>query len=139
MGDTHTEREREREREAETQREKQTPRREPDAGLNPGTPGSRPDPKADAQPLSHVGALKERETFKRLLATPKCVGSTSRLEIYLRVTVAVLSSNSTGQQDGNSGSILWDSPEEDSFFFRKQSFALTAFTRLDEAHRHYKD
>ena len=24
-------------------------------GLNPGTPGSRPEPKADAQPLSHPG------------------------------------------------------------------------------------
>ena len=30
--------------------------REPDAGLNPRTPGSRPEPKADAQPLSHPGA-----------------------------------------------------------------------------------
>ena len=40
------------EREAETQREKQTPRREPDVGLSPGTPGSHPKPKTDAQPLS---------------------------------------------------------------------------------------
>ena len=29
--------------------------RSPDVGLNPGTPGSYPDPKADAQPLSHPG------------------------------------------------------------------------------------
>ena len=38
-------------REAETprQREKQAPCREPDAGLDPGTPGSCPEPKADAQ------------------------------------------------------------------------------------------
>ena len=35
------------------QREQQAPCREPDAGLNPRTPGSRPEPKADAQPLSH--------------------------------------------------------------------------------------
>ena len=35
------------------QREKQAPCRESDAGLEPGTPGSRPEPKADAQPLSH--------------------------------------------------------------------------------------
>ena len=28
---------------------------EPDVGLDPGTPGSRPGPKADAQPLSHPG------------------------------------------------------------------------------------
>ena len=36
-------------------REKQAPRREPDAGLNPGIPGSRPGPKAGAKPLSHPG------------------------------------------------------------------------------------
>ena len=29
---------------------------EPDAGLDPGTPGSQPGPKADAEPLSHPGA-----------------------------------------------------------------------------------
>ena len=33
----------------------QGPRREPDVGLDPRTPGSRPEPKADAQPLSHPG------------------------------------------------------------------------------------
>ena len=43
----HTERQRHR------QREKQAPCKEPDAGLNPRTPGSRPGPEADAQPLSH--------------------------------------------------------------------------------------
>ena len=37
------------------QREKQTPRREPDVGLDPGTPGSCPGPRADVQPLSHPG------------------------------------------------------------------------------------
>ena len=40
------------------QREKQTPHREPDVGLDPGTPGtpgSRPGPKAGAKPLSHPG------------------------------------------------------------------------------------
>ena len=31
--------------------------REPDAGLNPRTPGSRPELKADAQPRSHPGIL----------------------------------------------------------------------------------
>ena len=50
----HTERERQRHR----QKEKQSPRRELDAGLNPGTPGSCPEPKADAQPLSHPGCPK---------------------------------------------------------------------------------
>ena len=33
--------------------EKQTPCREPKVGLDPRTPGSRPELKADAQPLSH--------------------------------------------------------------------------------------
>ena len=41
------------ERQRYRQREKQVPCREPDAGLNPRTPGSWPKPKADAQPLSH--------------------------------------------------------------------------------------
>ena len=34
-------------------REKQAPCREPDMRLHPWTPGSHPEPKADAQPLSH--------------------------------------------------------------------------------------
>ena len=46
MRDTENERQRQR------QREKQAPCREPDVGLNPGTIGSCPEPKADAQPLS---------------------------------------------------------------------------------------
>ena len=37
------------------QREKQAPCREPDVGLNPGSLGSPPELKADAQPLSHPG------------------------------------------------------------------------------------
>ena len=45
-------------REAETlQSEKQAPTGEPDAGLDPRTPGSCPEPKADAQPPSHPGVL----------------------------------------------------------------------------------
>ena len=44
------------EREAETrQREKQAPSREPDVGLDPGIPGPRPEPKADAQSLNYRG------------------------------------------------------------------------------------
>ena len=38
------------------QREKQDPFREPNAGLDPRTPGSQPEPKIDTQPLSHPGA-----------------------------------------------------------------------------------
>ena len=42
MRETHTEIERQRHR----QREKQAPRREPNMGLDPKSPGSRPGPKA---------------------------------------------------------------------------------------------
>ena len=45
----------ERERQRHRQREKQAPCREPDTGLDPGTLGSCPGPKADAQLLSHLG------------------------------------------------------------------------------------
>ena len=48
--------ERERERQKHRQREKQAPCGEPDVGLDPGTSGSHPESKADAQPLSHQGA-----------------------------------------------------------------------------------
>ena len=48
---------REREREAETQAEGEagTRHREPDVGFDPGSPGSRPGPKAGAKPLRHPG------------------------------------------------------------------------------------
>ena len=49
MRDTETEAE-------HRQRKKQATCRDPDAGLDPGTPGSQLEPKADAQPLSHPGA-----------------------------------------------------------------------------------
>ena len=39
----------------ERQRQKQAPCREPDVGFDPGTSGSRPEPKAGAKPLSHPG------------------------------------------------------------------------------------
>ena len=41
----------------ERQRQKQAPRREPYVGLDSGTPGSHPEPKADAEPRSHPGIL----------------------------------------------------------------------------------
>ena len=44
-----------RERQRHRQKEKQAPRREPDVGLDPVTPGSHPGPKAGAKPLSHPG------------------------------------------------------------------------------------
>ena len=47
-----------RERQRHRQREKQAPCGEPHARLNPRTLGSRPEPMADAQSLSHPGALR---------------------------------------------------------------------------------
>ena len=49
MKDTYRERQRHREK------DKQAPCRKPNVGLDPGTPESRPEPKAGAQPLSHPG------------------------------------------------------------------------------------
>ena len=52
---------RDRERQRHRKREeKQAPCREPDVGLDPRTLGSRPEPKTDAQPLSHPGVLLGR-------------------------------------------------------------------------------
>ena len=49
-------RERQTEREAETQAEGEAGScREPDVGFDPGSPGSRPGPKAGAKPLPHPG------------------------------------------------------------------------------------
>ena len=45
----------ERERQTHRQKEKQAPCKELDVELDAGTPGSHPEPKADAQPLSHPG------------------------------------------------------------------------------------
>ena len=47
----------EREREAQTQAEGETGsmHREHDVGFDPGSPGSRPGPKAGAKPLCHPG------------------------------------------------------------------------------------
>ena len=56
--ETHTQRERERERERGRDTGRGRSRihcREPNVGLNPGTPGSRPGLKAVAKPLSHTG------------------------------------------------------------------------------------
>ena len=45
----------ERERGKQAEREQQAPCREPDVGLDPGTPGSHRALKAGAKPLSHPG------------------------------------------------------------------------------------
>ena len=43
------------ERQRHRQKEKHAPCREPDVGLDPGSPGSLPEPKAGTKPLSHPG------------------------------------------------------------------------------------
>ena len=58
----------ERERQRHGQREKQSPCRKPDAGLDPRTLGSCPEPKADAQPLSTQASLRIKK--RRMLANP---------------------------------------------------------------------
>ena len=55
--------ERHRERQRHRKREKQAPCREPNVGLNPRSPGSRPGPKAGAKPLSHSGIPKKHSLF----------------------------------------------------------------------------
>ena len=60
------ERERERERQRHRRREKQAPCREPNMGLDPGTPGLCAGPKAGAKPLSNPG-IPNSSFSKRLL------------------------------------------------------------------------
>ena len=69
MRETHTQRQRHR------QREKQVPSLEPDVGLNPRTPGSRPEPKAATQPLSHPSVPN------------KTLGGKKDVKIMLRRTI----------------------------------------------------
>ena len=63
-------RDRERERQRHRQREKQGPCKELYVVLDPGTPESHPEPKADTLPLSHPGVpiniLLIVENFKHL-------------------------------------------------------------------------
>ena len=58
--------ERERKRQRHRQREKQALCREPDVGLDPGSPGSGPGLKAGAKPLSHPGCPAVFFLFKKL-------------------------------------------------------------------------
>ena len=51
--------ERDTQRQRHKQREKKAPCGGTNVGLDPRTPGSRPEPKTDAQPLSHPGVPNE--------------------------------------------------------------------------------
>ena len=58
---------REQEREAETQAEGEagSMHRKPDVGFYPGSPGSRPGPKAGAKPLRHPGIPPPKKNLKK--------------------------------------------------------------------------
>ena len=45
--------------------EKQAPCRKPNTGLDPGTPGSRPGPKAGAKPLSYPWIPKKAPSLQK--------------------------------------------------------------------------
>ena len=76
------ERERERERQRHRQRVKQAPCREPDVELDPRTPGSHPELKADVQPLSHPGVPIQPNLNLNLSQTPGSQWYFSPLPIF---------------------------------------------------------
>ena len=75
------------ERASKRQREKQAPLREPDVGLDPGTPGSCPGPKAGAKPLSHPGIPRLSNSF--LAFHPSQVSTTGT---YLQQSICLSNS-----------------------------------------------
>ena len=78
--------EREREAQRHRQREKQTPLREPDARLDPRTPGSHLKSKADAQPLSHPG-IPRKYFIIHLAAKPGLRESETIIVFIILLTV----------------------------------------------------
>ena len=56
-----------RERQRHRQREKQAPCVDSGVGLDPRTPGSRPEPKAGTQPLSHPGTPRNIISYAQSL------------------------------------------------------------------------
>ena len=88
----------EREREAETQAEGEagSMHQEPDVGFDPGSPGSRPGPKAGAKPLRHPGIPNlylSDEDYNFLLLTQFPIKDLWRTQLGhetgLTITVAV--------------------------------------------------
>ena len=70
-----------RERQRHRQREKQAPCRDPNAGLDPRTLGSRPEPKADAHPLSHPDAPSESK-FMLIISS---LAFLTKLKVYFNM------------------------------------------------------
>ena len=75
--------ERERERQRHRRREKPAPCQEPDVGLDPGAPGSRPGPKAGAKPLSHPGIPSCVSYFKETLPRGQNKGPGENIQIIV--------------------------------------------------------
>ena len=48
--------------------------KEPDVGLDPGTPGSRPELKADVQPRSHPGIPRKMFKLIKNKRNTECLG-----------------------------------------------------------------
>ena len=73
----------EREREAETQAEGEagSMHQEPDVGFDPGSPGSRPGPKAGAKPLRHPG-IPRYSFLSNLQFSQSGCNSTFRVHFY---------------------------------------------------------
>ena len=67
-----TQRERERERKRQTQEEVEAGcmHREPNVGLDPGSPGLHPGPKAGAKPLRHPGILEQAFDMRVIIPLP---------------------------------------------------------------------
>ena len=65
MRDRERERERQRQRQRHRQREKQAPCREPNMGLDSGSPGSPPQAAGGAKPLCHWGCPREGHCLKQ--------------------------------------------------------------------------
>ena len=85
----------------ETHRERQR-HREPYSGLDSRTPGSRPEPKADAQPLSHAGTRKSSKI------KPQCwgmspLGKSTKRSLWIIITKVGIASTSFGEGGGERG------------------------------------
>ena len=73
----------ERQRQRHRQREKQALCREPDVGLDPRTPGSRPGPEAGAKPLSHSGIPQILFLKGKCNSLPRLISATSNRTLTL--------------------------------------------------------
>ena len=69
------------ERQRHRQREKQAPHREPNGELDCRTLGSCPEPKADAEPLSHPGIQVFPIWMQKKMQILKCWGCTYSIKL----------------------------------------------------------